>query len=188
MITEENNNQLLKISSEKLIYNLEKRGNIYDETLKKNMYDLEKEYKNNIDSINRSSLYEKYNIPTDIISVIDLLQLLDDYNINYINFVLIYHNLDIQQLKNFYRYIMIKWNKIKNNLNVDGQNHDTLDKINNFTFQDIMLQINEAHNYNIINDLIINKIKDFIYLDDNKFPNIYIIFFINTLQEYIYPM
>ena len=179
-------NKLLKISSEQFISNLEKRGNIYDQELKKNIYGMENESKKN--NLERSSLYNEYNIPKDISKLIEIFQILDNYNINYINYVLIYNNLNSQQLKNFYRYIMIKWNKVKNNLNEIHENKNYMEKINNFEFKDIIADINNMNNYEQINENILNKIKEFIYIDNNKFPNIYIIFLVNTLQEYLYPI
>ena len=186
MLNKESKNKLLKISSEQFIKNLEKRGNIYNQEIKKNMYTMENESKKN--NLERSSLYDKYNIPKDISKLIEIFQILDDYNINYINYVLIFDNLNIQQLKNFYRYLMVKWNKVKNNLNDLHDNNNYMEKINNFEFKDIISIINNINNYEKVNEIIQNKIKDFIYIDNNKFPNIYIIFFINTLQEYLYPI
>jgi hypothetical protein len=96
--------------------------------------------------------------------------------------------MDIQQLKNFYRYTMIKWNKVKSNLNNIYKEDNFLCKINNFIFQDVIQEINENNNIEIVQNIILKKIKDFVFINDNKFPNIYIIFFVNTLQEYLYPI
>lgn len=186
MLNTENKSKLLKITSEKFIYYLEKRGNIYDQELKKNIYGMENESKKK--KLERSSLYDEYNIPKDISKLIEIFKILDDYNINYINYVLIYNNLTIQQLKNFYRYIMIKWNKVKTNLNEIHENEDFMNKINNFEFKDTISTINDTNNYTKLNENILNKIKEFIYIDNNKFPNIYVIFLVNTLQEYLYPI
>ena len=178
--------KLIKITSEQFLYNLEKRGNVYSNEIKKQLYDMENESKKN--NLLRSSLYEKYNISSDISKLIEIFEILDDYNINYINYVIIYNNLNTQQLKNFYRYLMIKWYKVKNNLNEIHNNDNFMGKINNFEFKDIISDINNSNNYENINEMILNKIKDFIHIDNNKFPNIYIIFFVNTLQEYLYPI
>lgn len=178
--------KLIKITSEQFLHNLEKRGNVYSNEIKKNLYDMENESKQN--NLLRSSLYEKYNISSDISNLIELFEILDDYNINYINYVIIYNSLNTQQLKNFYRYLMIKWYKVKNNLNELHNNDNFMEKINNFEFKDIISNINNSNNYENINEMILNKIKDFIHIDNNKFPNIYIIFFVNTLQEYLYPV
>ena len=83
---------------------------------------------------------------------------------------------------------MIKWNKVKNNLNEVHDNKDYMEKINNFEFKDIISDINNMNNYAQINETVLNKIKEFIYIDNNKFPNIYVIFLVNTLQEYLYPI
>ena len=186
MLNKENKNKLLKISPEKFIFLLEKRGNSYDYELKKNIYDLENESKKS--KIERNKLYKKYNIPDNISELINLFQILDEYNINYINYVLIYDNMNIQQFKNFYRYIMIKWNKVRNNLNTVHDNDDFMDKINNFFFQDTIEKINNEQNYENVKKLVTEKIKIFIFINNNTFPNIYILFFINTLQEYLYPI
>ena len=187
MLNKENKNQkLLKVSSEDFIFYMEKRGNNYDETLKKNLYCLENDHKNN--GTKRNELYTKYNIPENIRELIDIFHILDKYNINYINYVLIYNDMDIQQLKNFYRYTMIKWNKVKTNLNNIYKEDNFLCKINNFIFQDVIQEINENNDIQIVKNIILTKIKEFIFINNNKFPNIYIIFFVNTLQEYLYPI
>ena len=186
MLNKEIKNKLLKISPENFIQYLEKRGNTYNEELKKKLYDIDNESKQSKIQINQ--LYEKYNITTNIADLIDLFKILNDYNINYINYVLIYDNLNIQQFKNIYRYLMIKWNKVKNNLiDIHGKN-DVTGNIENFIFQDIIEEINKENNYENIKKLVTNKIKNFVFINNNEFPNIYIIFFINTLQEYLYPI
>ena len=96
--------------------------------------------------------------------------------------------MTIQQLKNFYRYTMIKWNKVKTNLNNIYKEDNFLYKINNFIFQDIIQEINDSNDIQVVKNLILKKITEFIFINDNKFPNIYIIFFVNTLQEYLYPI
>ena len=83
---------------------------------------------------------------------------------------------------------MIKWNKVKNNLNIIHDNDEFMNKMNNFIFQDIIKKINNENNYENVKKLVTEKIKDFIFINNNTFPNIYIIFFINTLQEYLYPI
>ena len=185
MLNKEKDKKLLKISSEDFINSLEKRGNSYDDILKKQLYELENEHKEN--NIKRENIYNKYNISPEIIELIDFFHILDEYNINYINYVIIYNSLSTQQLKNFFRYTMIKWNKVKNNLNSIHKDSNFLYKINNFQFQDIASKINKNNNDDI-KKLILKKFKDFVFINDNKFPNIYIIFLINTLQEYLYPI
>ena len=83
---------------------------------------------------------------------------------------------------------MIKWNKVKTNLNEIHENEDFMNKINNFEFKDTISDINNTNNYTKLNENILNKIQEFIYIDNNKFPNIYVIFLVNTLQEYLYPI
>ena len=96
--------------------------------------------------------------------------------------------MEIQKLKNFFRYTMIKWNRVKNNLNDIHKDNNFLSKINNFQFQDIVPKINDNSNVKDVKILILNKFKEFAFINDNTFPNIYIIFLINTLQEYLYPI
>ena len=83
---------------------------------------------------------------------------------------------------------MIKWNKVKNNLNNVYNNDEFMNKINNFFFQDTIEEINNQQNYETVKKLVTDKIKKFIFINNNTFPNIYILFFINTLQEYLYPI
>ena len=186
MLNKEKNKKLLKISSEDFINNLEKRGNKYDELLKQKLYELENDHKEN--NVRREDLYNKYNIPENVSELIDFFQILDEYNINYINYIIIYNDMEIQKLKNFFRYTMIKWNRVKNNLNDIHKDNNFLSKINNFQFQDIVPKINNNNNVKDVKILILNKFKEFAFINDNTFPNIYIIFLINTLQEYLYPI
>ena len=181
-----NNTKLLKISSEEFINNLEKRGFIFDNEIKKKLYKLEKKHKK--DKIPRKDLFSEFEINNEIINLINLFNILDDYNINYINYILIFNSLCEQKLKNFYRYIMIKWNKVKNNLK-DIYNEDNyFTKINDFSFRDRSVEILNEDNLCNLKNIIIGKLKDFIYINNNIFPNIFIIFLINTLQEYLYPI
>ena len=138
MLNKESKDKLIKITPEEFISFLEKRGYSYDYEMKKKIYDLENKYKQIIKKKEiiqeRKELCKEYNIPENISELIDLFQILDNYNINYINYVLIYDNMNIQQFKNFYRYLMIKWNKVKNNLNNVYNNDEFMNKINNFFF------------------------------------------------------
>ena len=192
MLNKESKDKLIKITPEEFISFLEKRGYSYDYEMKKKIYDLENKYKQIIKKQEiiqeRRELCKEYNIPENISELIDLFQILDNYNINYINYVLIYDNMNIQQFKNFYRYLMIKWNKVKNNLNNVYNNDEFMNKINNFFFQDTIEEINNQQNYETVKKLVTDKIKKFIFINNNTFPNIYILFFINTLQEYLYPI
>ena len=192
MLNKESKDKLIKITPEEFISFLEKRGYSYDYEMKKKIYDLENKYKQIIKKKEiiqeRKELCKEYNIPENISELIDLFQILDNYNINYINYVLIYDNMNIQQFKNFYRYLMIKWNKVKNNLNNVYNNDEFMNKINNFFFQDTIEEINNQQNYETVKKLVTDKIKKFIFINNNTFPNIYILFFINTLQEYLYPI
>ena len=192
MLNKESKDKLIKITPEEFISFLEKRGYSYDYEMKKKIYDLENKYKQIIKKKEiiqeRKELCKEYNIPENISELIDLFQILDNYNINYINYVLIYDNMNIQQFKNFYRYLMIKWNKVKNNLNNVYNNDEFMNKINNFFFQDTIEEINNQQSYEIVKKLVTDKIKKFIFINNNTFPNIYILFFINTLQEYLYPI
>lgn len=185
MVEKQNSLELLKISSDKFISNLEKRGTIFNEELKFKLYELELQHKQN--NIKREELINHYDIPKNVIELIKIFQILDSHNINYINYILIYENLQIQQLKNFYRYIMIKWNKVKNNIKNTHKYNTQTQQIDNFTFQDIIQNLNKEKNNDLIENIIFNKFKDFFFISDNDFPNMYIIFFVNTLQEYLCP-
>lgn len=179
-------NNLTKLSSDSLIHNLKLRGYTYDVCLQNKLNDIEKEYvehRQNHYDISYIELYTKYDIPDRLIKTIQLLKLLDDYNINYIHYVLILDSFNIQQLKNVYRYLMIKWEKSK--MNLSHYNH-----IHMFSFKDIIEEIRvENEDYNKLYVLFINKIEQFIHFNDTRNSiNIYLIFFINTIQEYLYPI
>lgn len=180
-----NNTDLIKISPDLLYQYLKIRGYKFDYELKKKLYELNKEYHNNdvvYQILDINELCEKYDISLNIKNTIQLLIHLDDYNINYINYILILNSLDIQQIKNLYRYLMIKWDKFKNN-NLNKEND-----IFYFTFVDKIELIRLETNYDDIYQIFINKIMNFISFNNNKTINIYLFFFINTLQEYLYPI
>jgi len=179
-------NKLLKISSEEFLNNLEKRGLDINKELKKKLYQLDKKSKN--ENIKKENLFEEFDIAEDLQIMFEVFSILDEYNINYINYILIFDYLEIQQCKNFYRYLLIKWNKTKNNLNQIHKNDIYLKKINDFNFQDITSNIQNDHNKNRLKKNILMKFKKFININNNTFPNIFIIFLINTLQEYLYPI
>ena len=82
---------------------------------------------------------------------------------------------------------MIKWNKVKNNIKNTHKYNTQTQQIDNFTFQDIIQNLNKEKNNDLIENIIFNKFKDFFFISDNDFPNMYIIFFVNTLQEYLCP-
>jgi len=178
-----NCNHLIKISPDILFQNLKIRGYDFDDKLCNKLYELNMEYiNNNYQSLNIDKLCDKYDIHINLKDTIQLLINLDNYNINYIYYVLILNSLDIQQIKNLYRYLMIKWDKFKKN------NLNSIDTIINFTFIDKINLIRLETDYQEIYQLFINKIKEFIDMNDNKTINIYLFFFINTLQEYLYPI
>ena len=146
-----------------LIKYYEEKTNIYLNGYLSDL-DLEKE---DIDIINSTVLFFKN---------------LEKYDINYVYYVLIFIDLNIQELKNIYRYILIKWSQIKNNDNVnEGINLDI-----NFKYN--IKEIKNINNKISIKEKIIESFFDFINNTYKGENNIYLLFLINTMHQYLCPI
>ena len=121
---------LLKLTSNKFINKLIQRGLIIDYNLSNLLTKLEKNYiSKNIEGLNISrmnyffdqidnndKLEIEYNI-NNIQTAIELFSPLVEYNIAYLNYILILYALDLQTLKNLSRFIFSKWRKVYDDKN-----------------------------------------------------------------------
>lgn len=116
---------LLKLTSHKFINKLIQRGLIIDYNLSNLLTKLEKNYiSKNIEGLNISRMNfffdqidnnDKLEIEYDLNNIkiaIELFSPLVEYNIAYLNYILILYALDLQTLKNLARFIFSKWRKV----------------------------------------------------------------------------
>jgi hypothetical protein len=178
--TEQN---ILKMDSGLLIENLKKRGFIFGEINKKILYNIEKIYKK--EGGNRLNIAANFNINNNLKQMITIFSVLDRYNINYIHYIIILSSIPNKKMYNLYRYIIVKWNsiisKINNNYNNSEQN--LMQNLNKFKFKPLK-QIKESK----MLEEILRRFEEFVFLDGEKFPNIYILFLVNNIQEYLCPL
>lgn len=115
--------------------------------------------------------FEYYN--TDIITgkLIELFKPFQKCNTDNIYYIILLKNLTIQQTKNLYRFINIKWKLIRDKVSYD------ITELN-YNLDDIMSITNIVECQTIIYDYLIN----FINQGDFNF-----LFFINILHEYFAP-
>ena len=174
---------ILKMDSELLMTNLKKRGFIFGEINKKILYNIEKIYKK--EGGNRVIISDNFNIDNNLKKMIKIFSVLDRYNINYINYIIIFSSVENKKMNNLYRYIMVKWNSIISQINNNYNNseHNLMQNINNFNFKPLK-QIEKSK----ILEEILRQFEEFVFLDGKKFPNIYILFLVNNIQEYLCPL
>lgn len=166
--------------------NFDKKGNLFkikpNEFLNKMTlrgWKYTEELKNEI-SIEELNFYKKTNICSDnnniLYKVLDVFSDLREYNIDPKIYTLIFLSLSTKNIKNLYRYILIKWSKIK--YKYIGNNIQEFD----FSFENIFENSKNLEKIEI-QKLFLDIIKKFI--EKNRF---YIIFFINVMQEYLCPI
>lgn len=172
---------IINLDPQKLISYLEKTGYEFNSINSKILYQIENIYKKN--GKNRLEIAKEFKLDKNIIEMIEIFSILDRYNINYINYIIIMNSINTRILFNLYRFIMVKWNKAITKLNKNYEKtQDKMKAINNFRFSPIK---------NIEDDKlfeeILRRFKNFVFLDGGKFPNIYILFLVNNIQEYLCP-
>jgi len=174
--------KIIKMDSGVLIKNLQKRGFIIGEVNKDILYNIEKKYKE--EGGDRQTIAAQYNINSNLTKMIKIFSVLDRYNINYIHYIMILISIENSKLNNLYRYIMVKWNslisKIKNN---KISEISQIEKMNNFRF----IPLKNIEETKVLEE-ILRRFEEFVFLDNQKFPNIYILFLVNNIQEYLCPI
>ena len=173
---------IIKMDSGELIKNLQKRGFIIGQVNKDILYNIEKKYKEK--GGDRQIIAAQYNIDRNLIKMIKIFSVLDRFNINYIHYIIILISIENSKLNNLYRYIMVKWNSLISTINNNKRSGGNLiEKMNNFRF----IPLKNIEEKKVIEE-ILKKFEEFVFLDDKKFPNIYILFLVNNIQEYLCPI
>lgn len=102
--------------------------------------------------------------------IVNIFKQFSKYNVNYINYINVFKSLDLQQLRNLYRFFIIKWNIIKTKTDKSFEiKHDL----------EYMYSIIDYHELLTIS---INLYKDFVAMGE-----FYFLLFINTLHDYLAP-
>ena len=97
---------------------------------------------------------------------------LNKYNINYIYYILIFKSISSQQLKNLYRFILIKWNIVR-------QKMDHLKNIEiKYKLEDIIIHNEYEYLLNILTES---------FMEFSEKGEFFFLFFINSFHEYLYP-
>ena len=151
------NLDVLNIKPDKFLVSMNKNGMIFSEEVSK--------IQTQIDSLDE-------NVDNSIHKLIKIFRPFINYDIDYIYYIVIFNSLSFQQLKNFYRFFLIKWNVVKNN-------YDWL--------QNLTIKYNMSHIINItdkeeIVTIVVEFFSEFVELGD-----FYFLFFINTFHEYLLP-
>ena len=104
-------------------------------------------------------------------NIVNIFKPFTKYNINYINYVNVFRKLDLQQLKNLYRFFSIKWNLIKNKTDIKS-----------FEIKHNLEYIYSVIDYNQLLTICIDLYSEFVHIGD-----FYFLLFINILHEYLAP-
>ena len=145
---------IFKIKPSKFIISMKKNGMIPKEI----------ELLNNIDEFTE-------NLDSNTKAIVHIFKPFNRFNVNFIYYVNIFKQLTLQQLKNFYRFFIIKWNLIKNKTDIKA-----------FHIKYDLEYIYSIVNYNDLLEKSIQIYSDFIELGD-----FYFLLFINTFHEYLSP-
>jgi hypothetical protein len=175
---------ITNVDSTELLSKLCKRGLRIDYKLRTNLINFEKYCRNNsdkdVDIIIKNCGINFNETTFNIIKIFKK----NNKNINYIDYVLIFNALDTQIIKNLHRYLIVKWNRvlIKNNNTENG-----LEYIKNIGFIS-QTEISNLNNREEVFDKFVFSISNFIDKFNANIPiNLYLLFVINNIQEYLYP-
>lgn len=173
-------NKMLKIMPNDLLTKLNSRGFIINNELKNNIIDIEKNIlKDNLEIKDLQKYNFVYDISEEVIKSFELFSKLKDYNINYKIYIFIFLSLDEKKIRNLYRYIQIKWLRIRNKHKNNSKNGD-LPKEIDYKFPNIF--DNKIYQNNKAQIILLDTLK--LFADINK---INIFFIVNVIQEYLCP-
>ena len=165
-----NNNKIINLRPSEFFNKLVSRGYKFNEELKNDINTYLKNIRNEIDNDANINNFEK------IKKSYHLFKHLKNYNIDPKIYMLIFFKLEKKNIINLYRYINIKWHKLKlkydNNIDYSGLNFE-FDKI---------YDNNKNLSSEVVQKLFLINMEKFI--DTNK---LFIIFFVNIMQEYLCP-
>jgi hypothetical protein len=151
---------LLKIKPDKFLVSMNKNGMIYSEDLLKLQTIIEGIDNNNND------------IDDIVNKLIKIFGPFKNYDIDYTYYIVIFKSLTFQQIKNFYRFFLIKWNVVKN----------SYDWLQELTIKYDMEYIIDITNKDEITNIVAEFFADYVEMGD-----FYFLFFINTFHEYLLP-
>lgn len=112
------------------------------------------------------------NLDEEISKTYNLFKNIENYGVNVIYYMIIFKNISLQQIKNLYRFFLMKWNIVKNR-------KDYLKKIDlKYKLEDIITIVDYKN-------LIMFFTETFIeFINNGEF---FFLFFINTFHEYLSP-
>lgn len=175
---------LTAFNSEQFLNKIIKRGNLIDQEKKKILINFEKKYRENVnvEELDFEELLDDYTITQ---SEKDLIKLFKKYvpNINYISYILIINSLEVQDIKNLNRFIIINWNKTKNSFK-DSKEYEYVRSIN---FSEIS-DLEEINDKKKIIEQFIKLIIHFVQKENINIDfSMHLVFIINSLQNYFCP-
>lgn len=173
---------LTSFNSEQFLNKIVKRGNLIDQEKKKVLINFEKKYRENI---NDSVFEELLNDSIVTQSEKNLIKLFKKYvpNINYISYILIINSLEVQDIKNLNRYVIINWNRTKNSFK-SSQEYEYIRSIN---FSEIS-DLEKLNDKKEIIDKFINLIIQFVKKENTHIDfSTHLVFIMNSLQSYFCP-
>ena len=175
---------LTSFNSEQFLNKIVKRGNLIDQEKKKVLINFEKKYRENI-NINDCQFEELLNNPIISQSEKNLIKLFKKYvpNINYISYILIINSLEVQDIKNLNRYVIINWNRTKNSF----KSSQEFEYIRSINFSEIS-DLENINNKKEIIDKFINLIIQFVEKENTLIDfSTHLVFIMNSLQSYFCP-
>lgn len=177
-------NTLTSYNSQDFLNKIIKRGNIIDKHKKELLIDFEKKYREHGDKIDLEELLDNKQFTKSEQELIKLFKKFNP-NINYITYILIISSLDVQNIKNLNRFIIINWNRTK----ISFQNSPQYNYIRSINFSEISTLENINNKEEII-DTFISLIIKFVKqekIDNNVNFSMHMIFIINSFQNYFCP-
>lgn len=167
---------------------IQKRGTNIDHLFKDNLIEFEKFCrKNDSEANNLTKFLNEFEITfTEIDKIFISLFKYNSNNINYINYLIIIKSLNAQQLKNLYRFFIIKWYIFKKINYLEISNSIDMSYIQQINFEPLS-KIDQLIIYDQVYELFILNIKDFIEKDQkiNEGFNTHLHFIINNICQYL---
>lgn len=177
-------NNLTTINSEQFLNKIIKRGVEIDSDKKNILVLFEKKYRESPDTIDTQDILNNDKIRVSEKKLIDLFKKYNP-NLNYISYILILNSLEVQDIKNLNRFIIINWNKTKLSFEDTKEN----EYIRSIHFSEIAL-LENIYDLNEIIDKFIYLIIEFVNkekIDPKINFSLYLIFIINSFQNYFCP-
>lgn len=177
-------NTLTSINSEQFLNKIIKRGNLIDIEKKNILISFEKKCRESHYISDIKNILNDTKIKESEKKLIDLFK---KYlpNLNYISYLLIINSLEVQDIKNLNRYIIINWNKTK----LSFENTQENEYIRSINFSEISF-LENIHERNEIIDKFIYLIIEFVnkeQIDPDINLSLYLLFIINSFQNYFCP-